>query len=1735
MRFAVLGPLEVSGGDGPIPLGGPKQRIVLAHLVLHASQVVSAEQLIDALWGEDLPEDPKSALRVYVSRIRSSLDLDSIEARAPGYLLRADRDEVDALRFEDLLDEARSNGHGSRATDRILGEALALWRGPAFADLASEPSLAGQIARLEELRLQAIEEKIFAELDLGHHSHVVAELETLTRIHPLRERLWGELMLALYRSDRQGEALAAFERARTILAKELGIDPSRELRMLHERILRQDADLDLQGEPLRGYRLLEQIGEGAFGMVYRAIQPKVHRDVAVKAIHPRLANDPEFIRRFEAEAQSIARLEHPHMVPLYDYWREPGGAYLVMRFLRGGNLAEALDDGAFELERAARMLDQVSGALASAHRLGVVHRDVKPSNILLDEEGNAYLADFGIAKDIAVSDRTEPRAVKGWPLYLAPEQIRDETITPRTDVYALGVVLYEVLVGEHPFADVPDMAIYERQLRDPLPPARRRRRDLPPSVDDVIATATAKDPRHRFRDALSLAEAFRNSLPTAGVTAAVAAPPLEARNPYKGLRPFVEADADDFYGREAFVERLLKRWSRSSPQGRFLAVVGPSGSGKSSAVRAGLVPALRRGGVEGSEGWFLTDLVPGRHPMVQVEAALLRVAAEPPPGLLEILESGPRGLLHAVERVVPKDSELVLIVDQFEEVFTLTEDEGERSILLESLRVAAADPTSRVRIVLTLRADFYDRPLVYPRFGELLGEGTEVVTPLAPDELERAIVRPASSVGMSVEPALVAQVASDVAEQPGALPLVQYALTELFERRREGRLTLEAYREIGGVGGALAARAEHLFANRQLADRDAVRELFLRLVTLGEGTPDTRRRVRLSELASIEADPHAMESALDTYGRHRLLTFDRDPGTREPTVEVAHEALLGAWDRLRGWIDEARDDIRVRNTLSAAASDWDAAGGDESFLLRGARLERVASWAQTTTVSPSAGEAAYLRSSIERRDEERATEAARQARERALERRSIRRLRGIVGAVTAAALVASILTAVAVDQRGEARDAAAQARDAETAQLAQRLGAQALVEEDLDLALLLARQAVAIDDSPQTRGYLLAAIGGSPDAMGIMHGTGLLKATAISPDGKTLAVIGESDGLLLFDTGTYERIGNPLPLSHRLESVAYSPDGRTLAVGGNNLLRLLDARTYELLAKTNVSVWRMAFTKDGSRLVVLTAVKDSDARITIRDAATLRPIGPSIEPEAFLGATVGFRFAAPHFVLTPDDRWLVTASEDGELAVWDLRSGEKTRTLRIATGLHALALSPNGRIAAVGIDGGIQLVDLSSGEVRTTSGRLSGRPTWLLFGPDGDTVVSTNLDGTVTLWDVEAAAPRETLRGHWNSVQQPVFSPDAETPDGETLYTVSHDGSAIAWDMTGERGLVRSFRFTSDRKSAISAISTKGYEGHPATFSPDGRLIAVGLQDRGIALWDARELTRVGPPQLETGGEVKSLAFSPDGRMLAASAFRGVVTLWNVSSRSRLRHPEESIGADYDHLWPGLDFSPDGRTLAVTTGFGNGVRLVDVATGAAREIGGGLGNPAFSADGTMIATARGNVGGADVWDVATGASIATVDGPQSTEPFDWTVALSPDGRTLAVGGLDPIVRLVDVSTGKLLHELDLAGTGAFSLEFSPDGRTLAVSGWEAVASLWDVATGTQYGPTLTAGARRVKLDLSPDGRRLLMTAANGQGAVWDIDPESWKRRACAIANRTLTREEWEEFLPGRPYEPACAT
>ena len=361
---------------------------------------------------------------------------------------------------------------------------------------------------------------------------------------------------------------------------------------------------------------------------------------------------------------------------------------------------------------------------------------------------------------------------------------------------------------------------------------------------------------------------------------------------------------------------------------RFLAVVGPSGSGKSSAVKAGLVPTLRAGALPGSEDWFITDFIPGAQPWQKLEEALLRVAINPPDDLLEVLQDGNRGLVRAVRAILPDDgqTELLLVVDQFEELFTQVNDEEVRSGFLESLVEAVLDPQSPLRVVTTLRADFTDRPLGYVDFGDIMRQRTVIYTA---HDLRRVggghyPGRP-EGVGVTLEPGLAATIVRDVGDQPGTLPLLQYALTELFEQRDGRVLTLSAYQDSGGVKGALGRRAEKIYDELNEESKSLARQLFLRLVAIGEGIEDTRRRVLRSELEAIAtADQRPqtadeisdfgfrisdLSSVVDSYGSARLLTFDRDPATRGPTVEVAHEALLREWERLRIWLDESRDDV----------------------------------------------------------------------------------------------------------------------------------------------------------------------------------------------------------------------------------------------------------------------------------------------------------------------------------------------------------------------------------------------------------------------------------------------------------------------------------------------------------------------------------------------------------------------------------------------------------------------------------------------------------------------------------------------------------------------------------------------------------------------------------------------------------------------------------------------------------
>lgn len=760
MRFAVLGSLEVHDEQGrALDLSSRRQRRLLAALLINAGSLVSDERLTEMVWDEEsLPDGGVRSLRTVMSRLRSTLETvepgaTHVLTKPPGYLFDLNGSTLDATTFEQHV-HAGTRYLAQRDAATAIGEfdtALSLWRGDAYAEFADEAWARAEAVRLEELRAVALESRLEARLLGGAHAELIGELERLVDTHPFRERPRLQLITALYRSGRQADALQAYQAYRTLLADELGLQPSAALQELEVQILRHDSALDApaaDGPHVKAYALLDKLGSGAWGEVWRARQPSVDRDVAVKVISRELADNQEFIRRFEVEARIVAGLEHPHVTPLYDYWRDPTGAYLVMRLLRGGSAADHLAaHGPWGLTSVATLVDQMGGALAAAHRAGVVHRDVKPSNILLDTDGNAYLGDFGVAVyTVEDGGRTEPA---GSPVYAAPEQLNGLPVGPTADVYGLAVTVWELLCGGLPSADAPVGALLDGRPAARLPSLAQIRPDLPASLDAVLRRATEADPFRRFQTMSEFVQAFRAAASTTPRTADSELPVLlstdtivpgrDVVNPYKGLRPFGIGDAHDFFGRDEVVQQLVDLVAVS----RFVVVVGPSGAGKSSVVRAGLLPALREGRVPGSAEWFVVTMLPGLNPFEELEAALLHVAVNPPTSLLEQLDGGPSGIARAVKRTVPgSQHQLLIVIDQFEELFTQS-DPAAAGRFIDGLATAVADTHTSLRVIVTLRADFFDRPLIDHRLAALLSESTVPVGAMGPDALASAITGPA--------------------------------------------------------------------------------------------------------------------------------------------------------------------------------------------------------------------------------------------------------------------------------------------------------------------------------------------------------------------------------------------------------------------------------------------------------------------------------------------------------------------------------------------------------------------------------------------------------------------------------------------------------------------------------------------------------------------------------------------------------------------------------------------------------------------------------------------------------------------------------------------------------------------------------------------------------------------------------------------------------------------------------
>ncbi|MCB9457089.1 MAG: protein kinase [Anaerolineaceae bacterium] len=1483
---------------------------------------------------------------------------------------------------------------------------------------------------------------------------------------------------------------------------------------------------DLGGKEIRGYVLRKRVGAGGFGAVYRAHQPVVDREVAIKIILPEYANHPDFIRRFEVEAQLVARLEHPYIVPLYDFWREPDSAYLVMRWLRGGNLRKALEVGTWNLKACAQMLDQIASALIVAHRQDVIHRDIKPDNILLDEQHNAYLSDFGIATELK-HNQSNPKEepLFGSPHYLPPERILREPNTPRSDIYSLGIVVYEMLTGQLPFSNPTTTEIISQQLNDPMPPLQVFRPELPETLNMVIWRATAKRPEARYQDVLSFAADFRQAvgqqqnLEATIIDMGTPRPPsqsssqgtdplgtgiltaaLQITNPYKGLRPFEEADAPNFFGRDDLIQRLVYRLGQSE---RFLAVVGPSGSGKSSVVKAGLIPTLRRGLEIDSSDWFTAVMVPSQDPFEELNAVLLGVASNVSDILLKRLRQDEKGLSWAVQQVLPgDDSELVLVIDQFEELFTLVQDEAARSFFLNSLAYAVTDENSRLRVVITLRADFYDRPLLNPIFGDLMRQHTEVVLPLSPVELEQAIVGPAKRISVTLERGLVAALVAEVGEQPGSLPLLQYTLTEMFEQRDGMVLKQEAYHQIGGVSGALAQRAEELYQALDAQQQLIARRLLLRLVTLGDGTDATRRRTLWPELMAVGADRAVIQQVLDQFGKSRLLTFDRDPNTRTPTVEIAHESLIQAWVQFRDWVETSRDDLRVYRRLAVATTEWLHTNRDASYLATGARLEQFEGLTAKSDFALNADEAAYVQAGL------------------ALRVRGRNRLRLFILTLVIFSIVALALAAFAFDRQNQAiaeRDRAdLQSRIARSRELA----STALTNLDqLDLSLLLSLEALDTVDTFEARSALLTGLENNPRIVTFMSGhEDAVRSVAFSVDGTLLASGSRDKTIRLWDVATHQAIGNPLN-GHTgwVNSVAFNPDGGMLASGSaDGTVRLWDVTSEAAIGDPLLghedAVWSVAFSPSGQLL----ASGSADTTIILWDVTT---------GTALFAPLAGHEDTVYSVAFSPDGKILASGSADATIILWDVATGMPLNEPLFGhqNWILSLVFSPDGkRLASSDIDGRIILWDTTTWDViREIDSGHTDYIRSLSFSPDGTLLASSSDDGTIRLWDTMTGRMAESpLDGQRGTVWSVAFGHDTHT-----LAASGGDGTVILWDT--KRAMLDERVFTG-HTDAIASLS----------FSPDGTLLASAAgdpsgqgSDNTIRLWDAQSGSILATLE-DHAAQVTSVAFSPDGVLLASSSGDGSVRVWDVATHLPALEP---LLGHQDVIWQ-VVFSSDGKRLASASDDGT-VILWDVQTGkpiGEPLIGSGAGlvTVAFSPDDRLVA-AGGRDGAVMLWDMS--VTPPTVQALTAHTDVVTQVVFGPDGTLLASGSRDGSVILWDIATQQSVRQPLIGGHDWVSgLDFSPDGNWLAVGYRDATVVLWDLQAGQPLGMPLTGHTDWVtSVAFGPDGLLLASAGWDARILIWDVGVESWRGQACTIANRNLSAAEWQRYFHDEPFHQTC--
>jgi WD40 repeat protein/transcriptional regulator with XRE-family HTH domain len=1211
-----------------------------------------------------------------------------------------------------------------------------------------------------------------------------------------------------------------------------------------------------------------------------------------------------------------------------------------------------------------------------------------------------------------------------------------------------------------------------------------------------------------------------------------ASPALEtAECPYRGLEAFDEEHASLFFGREAAVQRLLEQLKGS----RFIAVVAPSGSGKSSLVRAGLLPALRQGAISGSQDWIVCKFTPGPAPLQALSTELLQL---PERGSFErTLARMPRDsrALHqsvasALARYVPS-ARLVCVVDQFEEVFTQCLDEDQRGQFVANLLYAASVPDGRTVVILTMRADFYAHCAAYPDLASQLAAHQYLLGPLDRAGTRLAISAPAERLGFSFEPGLVDTIAEEVAGEPGALPLLEHALLEVWARRQGRVLTLEGYRASGGVQGALAQRADSIFLSLDPHEQEIAREVLLRLTEPGETTEDTRRRATMDELVASASERELTERVTLALADGRLLTTSGGGEQGQAWVEVAHEALIRGWPRLRQWVDEDRAALRVRRRLTEAAHEWDRLDRDDGALYRAGVLAEALELRDRKQTGLNELEQEFLDAGVALQDRElRAKSRGRQLAVLAL-------CSGLVLALVLGGLAALQW------QRAESERGVALGRELAFEADAARKGAGVLLPRSVLLAAEALSRFPPRDSEPTLRQDL--ALLAHPILSLPQTGQGAI--AAYSPDGQYLAT-GNANGDAVVWAVADGRQVSTMAVGSPLRAITWSRDAQYLATASNDgSARVWDPGSGRGLEQYDQpgAVYALAFSPDGSKLA--TASMDGNTRIWDRATHEALRLSTTMTVVDQFSPDGGNEFAESFtqtLAYSPDGRQLATARTSDNVAhVWDAQTGAELMRLEHDGVVLAIAFSPDGQYIATGSsDGSTRIWNRAGIQVgRTTTDRSS--PTFAVaFSPDSHYLATGGFSFAAEV--VQVPQGTDVLQLPLDDSAQNL----AWSPDGKAVAAASNDGTARIWALDGGHEIAR---------------MPMGFDNvvYEVEFSPDGTQVATASADGVVRTWQATKAWQdVG---LNHGDSVIAVAFSGDGRYLASSAGT-TAYIWDAHTGAQLQRLEHPALA-----WA-LHFSPDGRYLA-SSSFDGYARIWDVATGqqvtrflhGERERVYGV---RFSTDGKLLATA-GLKGGVKVWNIASGdvTMQATHDSAAGYLRFTpdgkylisgsvdhtarvWDLAsgrevrrmaadsplyeldISPDGRLLA-GGDDHDARIWDLATGAQLLLLPHA-TGVNGVAFSADGKYLATAAKDGVARVWLVGSGAQV-----AGMAHDKtlngLAFSPDGSYLATASGDKTVRLWTPLLSDPIGAACTHVIANLTPAEWTQYLPGETYQATC--